>query len=250
MRNVIFAITLALLLATAVNAEEEAETNPGLFGTSVLEGWTRSLGLGLSGSYGKTEENKLIADAKGQYEDDRHRRKFVAQYYLSNPDVGLTDKKAFAEYEENWKPFANAFFLFGIGRYDYDRIDAWDHRIAASAGVGTELVSTETLQIRASVGAGVTHSWDGLKDTIPDGVVRLGADYIVMEDVTFATTHTYYPNFDDTPEYRLLSDAELKADIGAEGGLTASVGVTNEYDSMAVGENDDLTYYVRLGYDF
>ena len=42
----------------------------------------------------------------------------------------------------------------------------------------------------------------------------------------------------------------ITPDIGGRGGLTASLGITNEYDSLAVDENNDLTYSLRLGYDF
>ncbi|MEO1914442.1 MAG: DUF481 domain-containing protein, partial [Myxococcales bacterium] len=85
--------------------------------------------------------------------------------------------------------------------------------------------------------------------------LRGSADYNVTKGVNFATTHTFYTNIDDTDELRVISNAELKADIGEEGGLTASVGLNNEYDTTAEGrsednEKNDLTYFLRLGYDF
>jgi putative salt-induced outer membrane protein YdiY len=258
------AVSLALLLPVAVVAEpvesltnEDETPTPGLFGTSFLEGWTRTLGIGLSGSAGPTDEFKLIADAGGEYEDERHRRKISSQFYLSkvdSKDTG-TDRKAYVEYEENWMPFANYFFLLGLGRYDNDRLEAWDHRISVSIGIGTELYSTEKLELRASVGGGLNHVWDldssfDATQTSPEGVLRLDGSYEILEDTSFSTTHTYYPNFNETPHFRLISDAEFKADIGGRGGLTASLGITNEYDSLAVDENNDLTYYLRLGYDF
>lgn len=252
MRGFVFFTTfvlLTVLTSAVVHAEEEEAPNPGLFGTSFLEGWKRSVAIGISGTNGNTDEVKTIADISGEYEDESHRRKLIAQYYLSDTDTGPTERKAFTEYEENWKPFQNSFFVFGIGRYDFDRLEAWDHRIAASGGLGSEIIATEELQVRFSVGGGVNHTWDGSKDTIPEGVVRLGGDYIIAEDVTFGTTHTYYPNFDDTSEYRVISDAELKADIGEKGGVSVSIGVVNEYDSLAEDENNDLRYFLRLRYD-
>lgn len=263
------AVATALVMPVAAIAEpdvviaEEIEEEvdppkPGLFGTAFLAGWTRNVGIGLSGSQGPTDELKLIADARGEYEDEKHRRRFSSQFYLSKVDSG-TDRKAFIEYEENWKPFANKFYLLGIGRYDNDRLEAWDHRISASLGIGTKLYSNEKLELRASVGGGLNHVWkiDGTlknpnkpKQTSPEGVVRFDGSYAILEDTNLSTTHTYYPNFDDTPNFRLISDVELRADIGKTGGLTASVGIMNEYDSLAFGENNDLTYYLRFGYNF
>lgn len=253
----LIALSLALLIPAAAIAEADDAPRPGLFGTSFLEGWTRSLGIGLSGSNGPIDELKMIADAKGEYEDEKHRRKFSSQFYLSkvDSDEAGTDRKTFVEYEETWKPFANYFFLLGLSRYDNDRLEVWDHRISVSISAGSELVSTENLTLRASVGGGLNHVWelDGKLDaaqTSPEGVVRLDGSYAIMEDVSFSTTHTYYPNFDDTKEFRVISNAEFKADIGDKGGLTTSIGVSNEYDSLKVRENNDLHYYLRLGYDF
>lgn len=253
----LIALSLALLIPAAAIAEADDAPRPGLFGTSFLEGWTRSLGIGLSGSNGPIDELKMIADAKGEYEDEKHRRKFSSQFYLSkvDSDEAGTDRKTFVEYEETWKPFANYFFLLGLSRYDNDRLEVWDHRISVSISAGSELVSTENLTLRASVGGGLNHVWelDGKLDaaqTSPEGVVRLDGSYAIMEDVNFSTTHTYYPNFDDTKEFRVISNAEFKADIGDKGGLTTSIGVSNEYDSLKVRENNDLHYYLRLGYDF
>lgn len=259
---VVFALTVAF--GAAAQTEEKAPPVPGLFGTSILEGWKKSIGLGVSGSDGNTSEVKVTADAKGEYTDERHRRKFHSQLYISKPDSPegadpkpLTDRKAFAEYEENYKPFENSLYLIGTIRYDYDRFLVANHRIAPSAGVGADIYTTDDLQLRGSVGAGINHTWDHDGDTVPEGVIRASADYKVTKGVTFATTHTYYPNFDDTDELRVISEAELKADIGNEGGLTASIGLNNEYDTTADDmEGDveiyknDLTYFLRLGYDF
>jgi putative salt-induced outer membrane protein YdiY len=242
--------------ATA-RADNHAEEKPGLFGTTFLEGWTKNIGAGISGSDGTTSEVKVTANATGEYEDERHRRKFQANLYISKPDSpnGTTDRKAFVEYEENYKPFGNSIYLIGTARYDYDRLLSANSRIAPSAGVGMDLHQSEKLTIRASIGAGLSHTWDRNGGTVPEGVLRASADYNVTKGMTFAMTHTYYPNIDDPDELRVISNAELKADIGEEGGLAASVGLNNEYDTTAEGrtednEKNDLTYFLRLGYDF
>lgn len=255
-------LLISLIAIPSAYADNPEEMTPGLFGTSVLEGWSKSVGVSVSGSDGNTSETKFIADAKGDYENDQHRMSFKSQFYLSKPDSPddaepkpRTDRKAFAEFEENWKPFDNDFYFIGTIRYDYDRFLLSKHRISPSAGVGTTVINTEDLKVRGSVGAGLSHTWDTMGDTIPEGMVRVGGDYNVTKGITFTTTHTYYPNFDETEELRIISDAELKADIGEEGGLTASVGLNNEYDTTADDinkdiERNDLTYFLRLGYDF
>lgn len=242
--------------ATA-QADNHAAEKPGLFGTTFLEGWTKNIGAGITGTNGTTSEVRITANTTGEYDDERHRRKFQANLYISKPDApsGTTDRKAFVEYEENYKPFDNSIYLLGTARYDYDRLLRANSRIAPSVGVGMDLHDSENLTIRASIGTGLSHTWDRDGDTVPEGVLRGSADYNVTKGVTFATTHTFYTNIDDTDELRVISNAELKADIGEDGGLTASLGLNNEYDTTAEGrsednEKNDLTYFLRLGYDF
>ncbi|MDP6979501.1 MAG: DUF481 domain-containing protein [Myxococcota bacterium] len=259
-----------VLSAGSALAQDSEDPRPGLFGTSFLEGWKKYVGLGFTGTDGNVNESRLVADAKGEFENDRHRRKLTSQFYISKPDSdsdAKTDRKAFVDYEENWKPFENMVYFIGTARYDYERFQAWNSRIAGSLGVGYELYKTERTALRGSVGGGVAYKFqtDGNADvdneTIPEGVIRVSLDHNVMKGVDFTTTHSYYPNFDDTDELRVISDAELKADIGEAGGLNVAVGVINEYDSIADNNNNDkaagidiedndLTYYIRFGYDF
>ena len=251
----VFAFTC--FVGASAQADNQVAEKPGLFGTTFLEGWTKNIGAGISGSNGTTSEVKITADAKGEYNHEKHRRKFQANLYISKPDSPSepTDRKAFVEYEENYKPFDNSIYLIGTARYDYDRLLSANSRIAPSAGVGMDLHDSENLTIRASIGTGLSHTWDRNGETVPEGVLRGSADYNVTKGVTFATTQTFYTNIDDTDELRVISNAELKADIGEGGGLTASVGLNNEYDTTAEGrsednEKNDLTYFLRLGYDF
>ena len=253
------ALLTSLVCGIATAQDVEPAKHPGLFGTNFLEGWKRSVRVGFTGTDGNVNETKVVTDTKGEYEDQRHRRKLTGQFYLSKPDNGSTDRKAFAEYEENWKPFEGAFYLIGTGRYDYDRFQGWDHRLAGSLGVGYGLIQTDKLKVRGSIGAGVSHTFDTTRlvdqETIPEGVVRAEIGYNLMRGIDFSTTHTYYPNLDQTDELRVISDAELKADIGESGGLNISLGLINDYDSIANKEDDQieenaLTYFLRLGYDF
>ncbi|MFT5441227.1 MAG: putative salt-induced outer membrane protein YdiY [Myxococcota bacterium] len=264
MRKLLMLTSLALgaLFITGVASAEEEETpNPGLFGTTILEGWNRFVGVGVSGANGNTKEVKLVADLNGDFEDTKHRRKLISQLYIAKPDnptgpgnKAPVDRKAFVEYEENWKPLENSLFIFGTGRYDYGRLEEFKERIAASAGIGVNVLKTDSITARLSAGAGFNHNWNGIdkKETFPEGVVRASLDYKVMKGVSFSTTHTYYPNLDETKELRVISNAEIKADIGQEGGLSASIGLNNQYDSIveAPFEDNNLTYFMRLGYDF
>lgn len=261
MHKLLFLTSLALgalLLTGVASAEDEGTPNPGLFGTTILEGWNRFIGLGVSGADGNTKEVKLIADLNGDFEDAKHRRKLISQLYIAKPNgPALVDRKAFVDYEENWKPLENSFFIFGTGRYDYGRLEEFKERIAVSAGVGLDVLKTESITARLSVGAGLNHNFNGVKkkETFPEGVVRASLDYAVTKGIDFSTTHTYYPNLNsgDTKHLRVISNAEIKADIGEEGGLSASAGVNNQYDSIVKAdlfEENNLTYYMRLGYDF
>ena len=69
-----------------VPEEPPAPPNPGLFGTSFLEGWTRKLGAGIAGSQGKSVNTTINVRLNVDKEDESARRKFNSRYYYSTTD--------------------------------------------------------------------------------------------------------------------------------------------------------------------
>jgi hypothetical protein len=246
--------------ADQIQVPEPAPVKPGLFGTSFMEGWSRSIGIAASGSNGDTSDFNIIASAKASGENEHFRHRIDSNYIYKSkqtrPDPALakvrekTDNEAYVEAEEHWKLGESSLFVFSIGRYDYDEFEAWDHRVGANLGVGYDFINTDDFELRGSAGAGVKHSWKGEKETTPEGLLRAAAVVHLNKGLKLEAIQSYYPDVTDIAEFRLVTDVDLSDDVGEEGGLVLTAGLDNEYDTGSAGEKNDLKYSVGLGLEF
>lgn len=89
---------IAIPRSTIVPPESPPPPNPGLFGTSFLEGFSRKLGVGIAGSQGKSEDATANVRLKIDKEDDAARRMFNSRYYFSSKDGESNANEFFMEY--------------------------------------------------------------------------------------------------------------------------------------------------------
>ena len=72
----------------------------------------------------------------------------------------------------------------------------------------------------------------------------------ITEGQTLRGDSTYYPNFNSLPEFRWLTNVNYVIAIGMVDGLKLDLGVKDEYDSEAIGENNNLKYFGNIVYEF
>lgn len=230
-------------------APEEA-ARPGLFGTGLLAGWERSVGIGLAGTSGNSDTFNANGEVNGKYEDERDRWTFGSSYLLAAEGSSTTKNQAFAQLEKAWLFPGSRWFAFSRGRWDYDEFKDFDHRVAAAAGPGFHFLQTERFTLDGRLAPGVNRTIGGDDDdTTFEALAGLDFTWKVAEDQEFSTTHEIYPSFTDLGEYRTLSSADYKIKL-TDWGLNLKLGVRNEYLSNAEEENNDLTYLGNLVYDF
>ncbi len=66
---------------------------PGVFGTTFLEGWTKSLSAGWSGSSGKSKDTNVNASFSLNRQTERFRMNYVARYFLASSAGDTTDNQ-------------------------------------------------------------------------------------------------------------------------------------------------------------
>jgi hypothetical protein len=81
-------------------------------------------------------------------------------------------------------------------------------------------------------------------------VVGLTANWTPIAGQSVQADLTYYPDFENFSQYRILANAAYAVAIAQLDGLSLKVGVKNEYDSSQPGKNNNLKYYGNLVYDF
>ncbi|MCH2169927.1 DUF481 domain-containing protein [Myxococcota bacterium] len=224
--------------------------NPGLFGTQFLKGWKRNLGLGMSGSSGNSTDASFNASLATSRSAKTFRGNFTSAFFFASQDSQTTTNEFFADYQHNFLLTDSKFFIFAQGRYQYDQFQAWLHRISSSVGVGYDFVKNSKLKVSGDFGAGFSRTWGTERQWRPEGVLGLKLSWKPLKGHEFLADSTYFPDFDDLPEFRVLSNATYSVAIAGLKGLGVMVGLKNEYDSRQPDRNNNLKYFGNLVYDF
>lgn len=224
--------------------------NPGLFGTDFLLGWNRNVSAGISGSDGNSRGFSLNASMGLSRSAETFNGNFTSAFFFATQDSETISNEFFANYKHEFLLGQSDFFIFAQGRYQYDDFQAWKNRISSSAGMGYQILKRDKFSIQGELGFGFSRSWGDENQWRPEGVVALVFSWNPLEGHEFSADVTYYPDFGDLPEFRLLANANYIVGITQLDGLSLKFGAKNEYDSNQPGENNNLKYYGNLVYDF
>ncbi len=248
MQRIIAAAALASL-ALGANAQDtnlqEVETD----GPQTYP-WELELSLGLNGSRGSTDSDSLRAGFIGAQETNRNIFKVDLSYKYASEDSEKTENRFVGLARNDWKLGDDSpWSIFAEGEYEYNEFQNFESRVRGSAGLGYRIIGDENATLRVRAGAGYTYSFGDVDDGYPNGLLGLDFTTKIAENQELVTGVTYYPNFDETDEYRLVSTAAYSISLNDEGSLSLRLGVENRRDTQADPESD-TDYFVLLVYSF
>jgi hypothetical protein len=238
---------------------------PGLFGTGILEGFDKSISLGVSGREAESSDLTLNVAAEADFNGPDRRWRFRSAYFYGTSDGDRTQDEAFANLRRDWKLPDEPPFIFAEGRGQYDDFQTWRTRLGGFAGIGYAIagdvdekagrwpiVDDEKLELIGRIGAGGSYEFGQVNEFVPEALLAIEVGYRIGDDKTFRLVNTLFPDLDDFGESRNTSELSLKLLIDEGQGLSLSVGGFNEYLSRTDGESphNSLRYFVRLVYDF
>lgn len=224
--------------------------NPGVFGTSFLLGWDRNVGAGISGSDGNSKDMSLNASLGLSRSAKTFRGTLTSAFFFATKGSQTISNEFFANYQHDFLLGESDYFIFLQGRYQYDEFQAWKNRISSSTGVGYQILKRKKISLEAELGFGFSRSWGEENQWRPEGVLGIVFSWKPLEGHEFTADATYYPDFSNLPEFRLLANAAYIVGIAQLDGLSLKFGLKNEYDSDQPGKNNNLKYYGNLVYDF
>jgi putative salt-induced outer membrane protein YdiY len=227
-----------------------APPNPGLFGTRFLEGWSRNISAGFSGSSGNSNDASVNGSIALSRSTDDYRSAFNSSYFYASQNGASNTNEFFANYQHDFTRKDSSFYPFVKARYQHDVFQAWSDRVTASGGGGYDLLQRETLHLRGELGVGFSRSWGSERAWRPEGVASLVLEWNPADGQQLTADITYYPDFDDLGEFRALANTAYLIAITQLDGLSLKLGAKNEYDSNQPGDNNNLKYYGNLVYDF
>ncbi|MFG0292209.1 MAG: YdiY family protein [Phycisphaerales bacterium JB050] len=221
-------------------AEEAAAVSP----------WELELSLGLNGSRGSTDSDNIRAGFTANRETSREIFSLGLTYKYANEDSSDTENRFVGLARNDWKLGDDSpWSVFAEGEYEYNKFQNFENRVRGAGGLGYRIIGDENATLRARVGAGYTYSFGDVDEGFANGLIGLDFETKVTENQTLVTSMTYYPNFDDTDEYRLVSSAAYSIDLSSDGNLSLLLGVENRRDSES-DPKSDTDYFVLLVYGF
>lgn len=226
----------------------------GLFGTTFLRGWSRSVNLGLNGKQGSTDSTNITAGLNFAYRDDWTRWKLTGRYfYNKSDDEGDNDNNGRLDLRRDWLVPGSRFFAFATGRYQYDQFESWQHRVVVGGGPGLHLLQREDHVLDALLGPTFTREFGERMDNKTEVLFGLDYTWRISSRYSFSLNNNffteYHPNAGD---YRNLTIGELRIVLTEAPALNLRIGAENEFDSV-VEEGDEkntLNYYLAVGLDF
>lgn len=226
--------------------------NPGLFGTGFLRGWTRRIDLGINGKEGNSVSTNVTGGLNFGYQDDWTRWKIEGRYFYDREDDGDSDNNARLAVSRDWLFPERRWFVRFAGVYQFDRFEAWRHRLTIAAGPGFHLIQKEQHSLDAMLGPAFTREFGETQVSKAEGVLGLDYKWTISERQTLSLSNSLFAETSpDAGALRNFSELRWSLSLLERPKLSLNVGVDNEYESRPEDgdEPNDLTYFVSLGLD-
>ncbi len=250
-------------LAEARAAQEEAEAaealaaeraaDDGIFGTGLLQGWTRRISLGINGAEGNSRNTNIRANFNAGYEDDEDRWAFDMLYRVSRASGATTENRFQAELTKDWLMPGEDYFYWANAKFEWDDFEVWDNRISGFVGIGYQFIDNDTWDVRGRAGVGGNQTnGGGTNEFTAEAFLGVEVDYAISDKQSVAFTNYLYPSLEDGGEFRNITTLGWQIEIDQDKGMSLELGVANEHDSAAPAgfKKNDFTYYIALVWDF
>ncbi len=225
--------------------------------------WKSHVELGFSGTAGVTEDTNLRIALNTELKQDSRSLTFDSSYILSTSRGDRSDNKATAGALAQWNLPASRWSYFAQGRYDFDEFQSWEHRITAGGGVGYLLADVTDLDdagqpvdvftLMGRLGFGGRQEFGSLNEVLqPEGIIGADLTWHISQRQRLSTQLTFFPDLDDTGEFRAVTKAQWWLKLDALEGLSFKLGLDFEHQSQTdpdVSPND-VTVYGTLVLDF
>ena len=218
---VALALVVAALPAFAHDPEEEAAPEPI---------WTTSLGLSYVGTSGNTDTTSFGLDFASERKPTPWGLNLIATFTRAE-DSGVVTAEQYFVGARATRQLSQRWSLFGGLSWARDTFGGFENRYIAE--VGAEFLAIETEKHTLSFDAGLTWTSEDqikLREVAPPVEPPVFEDYIDTVDwfggvagltwkwafsasASLSERVLFYPNFDDTSDWRIGSDTAITADL-------------------------------------
>ena len=252
--SIAIAMSLALSAGVVVqDAEEAADELPVEAETGFFSEWSGNVSFGLYGSDGNTERLNLRGEVDGARETDKNLTTFLTTYSYAEDDGDESENRFNSEIENQFKLEDPTWFLFGRGQFEHDEFQDWDQRLSFYAGPGHVFLDNDKTKVSGKVGVGALREFGGEDDDwTAEGIISAEASHQITERQSITASVDFFPNLEDTEEFRVNSRAVWELLVDPEVNMTLRAGVEDRYQSDPGGDADknDIDFFIMLSWAY
>jgi len=199
--------------------------------------WNQNIRLGLGFQKGQKESTDISTSYHADRTKNEHKVTFDIQYRFAESDHEKTLNRLASTWGNTWFQSNSRWDIFTNLQFDWAEFQSWDQRLLGDLGVQFEVIKleegTHTFTLSSRLGSGFRQEFNSEDDElIPEGLLGLLVDWSVSDKQTFTADSTWYPDYNDTSNYRLVSNAEWNMQIEDSNSLQFSIGLHHEHDSV------------------
>lgn len=214
--------------------------------------WEGSFEIGLDGTEGnsRTFNFRLGLDAKRTTAENL--LTLDLDYRQNTSDARQTAHRAFLDGRAERLFSQSPWSCFAHGTVDYDEFKRFDMRVTQDAGLGYQLVQTESTCLAARLGGGFSHEIGGSDERyVPEAVFGMEFEHRLGKRHKLSVVGEYSPDVTDFGGFRVNTRAAWEALIDQKMNLSLKLSVLDRYDSTPDGaEPNDLDYAAVLLWKF
>lgn len=220
--------------------------------------WKANLTLGTDMVFGAVDRQLYYGRLKLTYEQPYREdpKKFFRSIFDYSAEYGRSDGELSANRMNGSLKtdfdIGSRLYLYNLAGLGYDKIRRIDRRYELGPGVGYHLVKAPKFVM--NVESGINYQAENRSDSpdVHSFYLRLAEDitWKINDRMTFTEKFEYYPNLENTDEFRTRLDATLS--IGLWKNLTLDLTLLDLYDSAPANDVDKNELQIRsaLGINF
>jgi len=208
--------------------------------------WNQSLNVSLGVQRGQKDSADYATAYHADKTEDEHKITIDLNYRRAESDGERTANRFAGKWGNTWYQSESNWDIFTTLQFDWAEFQSWDQRIVGDVGVAYELIKQqkgeESFTLSVRFGSGFRKEFQSEnEDWTPEGLLGATASWSISKKQTLTADTTWYPDYEDVSNYRLVTNAAWNIEMDNIKNLQFSIGLHHEYDSV-VDAGVDKTY--------
>lgn len=199
--------------------------------------WSQRVTLGLGIQNGQKDSSNLSTIYNAKKTVDKHTVTVDMSYRRSESDGERTVNRFSSSWDNSWLQPDGNWSFFTTLQFDWAEFQKWDQRLVGDLGISYHLIQyqeeDEKFALSLRLGSGLRKEFQSEnQEIIPEGLLGLSVLWTLSEKQTFSADSTWYPDYEDVSNYRVVTNASWNLQLESSGNLQFSLGLLHEYDSV------------------